>query len=266
MNTVLTPRSRVVARILAVVLLACAAGVASAADALRPEVGKPLQAAQELLKSKKYSEAMTRVSEAEKIPNLTPYESYIIARMRAASALGLGDYKAAANAYYAVLASGRLPEAEKLPTMEALVRLSYSAREYPKAIEAIQRYRGAGGANAEVIGLLPQALYIQQRYAEAARELTAQIVAGEQAGKAPSETQLQLLGSCALKQNDNAGYLAALERLVTYYPKQTYWLDVVLRTASRPGFSDRMSLDTYRLRSATGTMDEANDFIEATQL
>ena len=40
-------------------------GGASAQETLRPEVGKPLQAAQELIKSGRYKEALAKVREAE---------------------------------------------------------------------------------------------------------------------------------------------------------------------------------------------------------
>ena len=51
-------------------------------EALRPEVSKPLQAAQELVKAQKYKEALAKTQEAAAVANKTPYEVYIIERMR----------------------------------------------------------------------------------------------------------------------------------------------------------------------------------------
>src|SRR5439155_26319575 len=87
-------------------------------EALRPEVGKPLQAAQDLLKSHDYKGAIERIQQADAIGNKTAYESYIIARMRGAAAAGAGDNDTAAAAFDAVLASGKLPPAERLGIIE----------------------------------------------------------------------------------------------------------------------------------------------------
>jgi hypothetical protein len=62
------------------------------------------------------------------------------------------------------------------------------------------------------------------------------------------------------------GYTSALEKLVTYYPKPDYWLDLIARTAGKPGFSDALSLDLDRIRLRTGTLDKAGDYLEATEL
>ena len=40
-------------------------GAAQAQEALRPEIGKPLQAAQEMIKSQRYKEALGKVREAQ---------------------------------------------------------------------------------------------------------------------------------------------------------------------------------------------------------
>src|SRR5207248_3022991 len=58
--------------------------------AVRPEVGKPLQAAIEALKAKRGKEALARAREAQDVPNKTPYETYLVTRVlgQAASAAG----------------------------------------------------------------------------------------------------------------------------------------------------------------------------------
>src|ERR1035437_8137892 len=61
------------------------------AETVRPEVGKPLQAAQELLRNRKSSEALAKLAELDSIPNKTPYEIYIADRTRVAIASISGD-------------------------------------------------------------------------------------------------------------------------------------------------------------------------------
>ena len=238
----------------------------AASPSISPEVGQPLQAAQKALQAKQYKEAQTQIQKAESVAKRTPYESYLIARLKSSATIGLGDYKGALAAYEQVLASPELPAAEKLQTLDAYVKIAYGAKDYAKTAEGIQKYKAAGGASAETLGLYAQSLYLAGKYKEAGAELTSQINALEQAGKRPSDTQLQLLASCALKQNDMNAYAASLEKLVAYSPKKEYWLDLIVRTGNKSGFSPALTLDTYRLRKATGTMEKTGDYMEAAQL
>ncbi|WP_428310535.1 hypothetical protein [Hydrocarboniphaga sp.] len=233
---------------------------------LRPEVGKPLQDAQTALAAKDYKGAAAQITAAEAVGKLSAYESYIVARLKASAALGQGDYKTALSAYEQVLVSSELPPAEKLPTLDAYVKIAYASKDYAKTASAIQQYKAAGGTSAETLGLYAQSLYLAGKYQEASVALSAEIKDLAAAGKKPTDTQLQLLASCALKQNDMVAYTAALEQLVTYSPKKEYWLDLLVRTQRKPGFSDRLDLDMYRLRDATGTMEKADDYMEAAQL
>ncbi|PTU28281.1 hypothetical protein [Stenotrophobium rhamnosiphilum] len=241
--------------------------VAAEKNSMRSQLEDPLKAVQDAVQAKRYKEALAKLDEAEsKVSDPSPYETYILRRLRGSAAAGVGDAATAIKSFNAVLESPLLPPEEKLPLLDALVRLSYSAKQYPQAIDYLQRYRAGGGTSAATLELLPQALYVSQRYAEAEKELNAMIDDLERAGKSPTEQQLQLLASCALKRNAQADYLAALRRMVTFYPKKSYWLDLILRTGSQPGFSNRLNLDVYRIRKLTGTLDGASDFMEAAQL
>jgi len=250
----------------ALLMLAAAQAFAADKQSVRAEVGTPLQEAQKALQSKDYRGASAKITAAEQVGKLTSYESYLVARLKSAAALGQGDYKGALAAYDQVLASPELPAAEKLQTLDAYVKVAYAAKDYSKTADAIQKYKAAGGTNAETLNLSVQSLYLAGKYKEASSELSSQISAMEAAGKRPTETQLQLLASCALKQNDMVAYTAALEKIVLYTPKKEYWLDLIVRTSRKPGFSDRLELDVYRLRQATGTMDKSQDYMEAAQL
>jgi hypothetical protein len=64
----------------------------------RREIGKPVQEAQQFLKQKKFKEALTRLVQADKVADKTPYERYIIAATRAAADLDGGDEPAAIEA------------------------------------------------------------------------------------------------------------------------------------------------------------------------
>lgn len=251
---------------LTLVIVALSAAPAKAEDSVRPEVGKPLLAAQELMRTGKYKEAATKLRDLDAVPNKTPYEAFITERMRGAVLAGAGDPEGAAKSLELVIAANRLPTAEQLRTHEALVGIYYRAKEYAKAVAAGQRYLREGGSSPQVRVAVIQAQYLTDDFAGAAKALRGNIDDDEKAGRVPSEDQLQLLANCYARLNDNAGYLAALEKLLAHYPKKSYWPDVLARVQRSPGFSDRYALDVYRLKLAAGAMKEAADFVDMAQL
>lgn len=237
-----------------------------AQEALRPEVGKPLQAAQELMKAQKYKEALAKIREADAVSGKTAYENYILDRMRGSAASGAGETELAAKSFEGVINSGKLPEAEQVKIIEAVAGTYYRAKDYGKAIGWAQRYFKAGGSSAAMRTLMMQAQYLNGDYAEAAKAINDAVAADERAGRTPGEDQLQLLANCYLKLNDKTGYANALEKLVVHHPKKEYWADLLARIQRKPGFSDRLSLDVYRLMFATGNLREGSDFMEMAQL
>jgi hypothetical protein len=58
----------------------------------------------------------------------------------------------------------------------------------------------------------------------------------------------------------------AIEKLVVHYPKKEYWTDLLSRVQKKPGFSDRLGVDVYRLRFATGNNAHPSDYMEMAQL
>ena len=98
-------------RALSVALLA--AGLFATASAqVRPEVGKPLQQAGELLKAGKAREALAKVREADAVGGKTAAEQTMIERMRAAAAQRAGDTNTAIQA----TSRRRSPSRSPLPT------------------------------------------------------------------------------------------------------------------------------------------------------
>ena len=237
-----------------------------AQDAVRPEVGKPLQAAQEAIKAQKFKDALARVSEADAVANKTANESLLIERMRIAAASGGGDVETAAKSFEALNATGKVPGPEKVRMVESIAVAYYRAKDYAKAMLWCQRYFKEGGTGASIRTLLIQSQYLSGDFAGAARELTTEIEAAEKAGTAPPQERLNLLLNAGTQMKDANTTVYALERLVTFYPKKDYWLDLLSRMQRKPGFSDRLTLDTYRLSLAIGSMSAANDFSEMAQL
>jgi len=266
MNSSSSSRARGICAAWLVALGVAVGGQALAQETLRPEVGKPLQAAQELIKSGRYKEALAKVREAEAGGARNANETYMIERMRIAAASGAGDADTAARSFEALSASGRVSAPDKLRMIESIASTYYRSQQYAKSMQWGQRYVKEGGTSPAMRTMLIQSQYLSGDFAGAAKELTAEIQAAERAGTAPGEDRLKLLLNAALKQGDNNAYVFAMEKLVTYYPKKEYWVDLLSRMQRKGNFSDRLSLDAYRLSLATGSMTAPADFMEMAQL
>jgi tetratricopeptide (TPR) repeat protein len=238
---------------------------AHAQEALRPAVGKPLAQAKSLLNAGRYANAMAAVRQADAAAGKTAHEQLVINEMRAAIASRSGDMNTAANAYKALLDSGAVSGAEALNMMQGEVSIAYTQKNYANVVYWAERYLKAGGTAPAVYTSLLQGYYLQGKYAEAARLQQQQIAAETRGGKAPREEQLQLLYSCQQHMGDKTGQLATIKQLIAYYPKPDYWLNMIDTVRTRPGFSDRLLLDIYRIEFSLGLVnkpDEAMDYAE----
>ena len=250
----------------AAALLISALPAAYAQEKVRPEVGKPLQQAQDMLKGKRYKDALAKLREVDGVSGKTPNEAFQIEWTRANAALGAGENDTAAKAFEAVINSGKAPASAQLSIIDTLVKLYANNKDYASALKWGNRYYKEGGTNPQIRTQMIQAHFLSGDFANAARESQADISADEKAGRTPSEEKLQLLANSYLRQKNNSGYSATIEKMLNYYPKKSLWANVISGVQKKPGFSDRLALDVYRLQLATGNLTSTNDFMEMAQL
>jgi len=237
----------------------------SKGESVRPEVGKPLQEAQQLIKSGKGREALSRVNAAEAIPNRTPYENFLIQQMRGSAAVQAGDNDTAVKAFEGILTSGRVSGPDAVKMVQAVAVAYYKNREYAKSAQWTQRYFKEGGSDPQMRTVLLQSYYLGNDCNAVNRMVGGALEEGSN-GRKTSEEELQILANCYLRQNDTGGYVSAIEKLVVLYPKKQYWTDLLARVQKKPGFADRLGVHVYRLRLATGNISSAADYMELAQL
>ena len=247
----------------AALLLAGAVGLAQA-QALRPEVGKPLQQAYDLIKAGKGKEALAKVREADNAANKTAAETLQIERMRAAAAQRAGDNATAIQALEAVYS--KVSGGEQGQIAEQIAGAYAASRDNNRAAQWAQKAAAAGNNSASLKQLQTYLQGASGDYAAVAKDSAAEVAASEKAGKRPDEADLLRLADALRRLNDNAGHAAVLEKLLFNYPKKDYWAIYLDRLERKSGFSDRLSLDLLRLRLATGTLDKADSFMEMSQL
>src|SRR5688572_20433281 len=250
--------------------LVCAALLAAAASAqgpaVRPEVGKPVQAASELVKAKRAKEAVAKAREAQAVPNKTAYETHLVDHILGVALAAAGDATGAARAFESAAASSAVPEAERRRFLAAAAAQYHAAKEYGKSADVSARYLREGGGDRSIRTMHAQALYLAGNYPAAAKALSASVEADEHAGRAPLEEELQMLANAHLQMKDAPGYGRSLEKLLAHYPSKDYWLSALHGVVTMPGYSERLALDVARLKIATATMRTGAEYFNAVQL
>ncbi len=232
----------------------------AAADTVPAAVGRPLQQAEVLLQKRDFQGALRKVQQASAVRGLTPYESLMIAQVHGAAAAGAGDYTQAALDYQAVLASGLEPAAAQIQLIQAIAGFYDQARDYPHVIIWIDRYIASHGSDFATRALLAQAYYETGDYTDAEHAAWREVNAAQAAGRTPPEAELQLLASSSEKSGDSQGYWNSLQLLLDSYESREYWAMAIDTLVATPEFPDRLTLDVYRLRFATGTLTAPGDY------
>ncbi len=249
---------------LAAALLLGLAATAAQAQAMRPEVGKPLQAASDLLKAGKGREALAKVREAEAVGGKTAAEALMVDRMKAAAAQRAGDSGSTIQALESLY--GRVSGGEQGQVAEQLASAYATARDNTKAAQWVQKAQAAGNNSASLKQLLAYLQGNSGDYGAIAKEAAAAVAAAEQAGRRPDEGDLLRLADAQARTNNAAGQAATLEKLLFSYPKKDYWAIYLGRLPRKAGFSSRLNLDLMRLRLATGSLGKTEEFMEMSQL
>ena len=204
--------------------------------------------------------------EADAVAGKTPAEQLMIDRMKGSAAQRAGDNAAAIQAFEAVFNSGKLSGAEQAQVAESLA-FAYSQQRIGRAPA-----NGCSGRSPPAAAARNSSSCKPMRRARAAttpplpRKRKPRVSAAEQAGRKPDEGDLLRPGRrpTAHRQHGRPGGHA--RQAAHPLPKEEYWSILLGRLPRKSGFSDRFSLDLFRLRLATGNLTKADDFMEMTQL
>ncbi|HLL18164.1 MAG TPA: hypothetical protein VK439_05230 [Rubrivivax sp.] len=239
------------------------AGTASA-QAVRAEVGRPLQQAGELLRAGKAREALAKVREAEAVGGKSSAEQLTVDRMKAAAAQRAGEMGIAIQALEAIHA--RVGGNEQGQIAEQLASAYAQQRNNAKATEWMNKAVASGNNSAAMRQLKEYLQGASGDYNAIAKDAGAQVQAAEAAGRRPDEGDLLRLADAQQRTGNMNGYVVTLEKLLQHYPKKDYWSAYLSRLPRKAGFADRFALDVLRLRLASGTLTKTEDFMEMAQL
>ncbi|HTT83111.1 MAG TPA: tetratricopeptide repeat protein [Rhizomicrobium sp.] len=232
----------------------CASGLtmvgpiaAEAAGGVRPQVGKPLEAAIAAANRGNASEANAAVRQAESVSGLTAAEQQAIAQTKNYIAAKTGNFSGGGGSATAAAAK---------------FAADYNAGRYTAVtgedVDLLKKYNAFTPQDQIIVA---QAYYLSGRAAQAVTYLKPLV-----SGPHPSQDALNLLQSAAYKAGDNDTLRFALEKLVTSYPSQKSWGDLLQLSENAKGLRDRQTLNLYRLRLRTGTMKTADDYTTAAEM
>ncbi|HKU90091.1 MAG TPA: hypothetical protein VJP84_09865 [Steroidobacteraceae bacterium] len=225
-------------------------------------IAKPMTAAQEAMKAKRWQEVLNKVKEAEAVPGAkSGFDQYYMAEFRGYAYHNLRQDADAARELENALNSPCMPEAKKADRYKALVGLYTSLKNYPKAIDYANRGLKLT-RDPEMQVALAQAYYQSGNNKDAARVMKELLASSD---RAPKEQQLLLIRAACEKAGDNACVSQAYEKLVVYYPKPEYWQN--LMKALRQGDTDDIQAhNVMRLALHVNVLKDPDQFKELAQL
>jgi tetratricopeptide (TPR) repeat protein len=230
-----------------------------------PKIGKPLGAAQEAIKAKRWEEAEKKLAEANAVDKKTPFEQAKINEFLSYVLLQQRKYGEAAKVYEDRLESGRIPAGEMQSLLLTLLQLNYQTKNFPKAVEFGDRWVKGGGVEPDYLVLVAQGHYIQKDYKGTIPLMQNAIQTLQKAGKTPDENWLNIVRSSYQNLGDNAGVAKTMEQLVRYYPKAEYW-NFLLDRLSRQKNSDTAQVNLFRLMRQVGILKEPDEYMEFAQM
>jgi tetratricopeptide (TPR) repeat protein len=246
-------------------LLLAGTAAAAPAETVRREVGEPLLAAKASLAKKRFQDALAQVEKAQGVGDRTAYETYLVDEIKAYALQGLNRNAEALAAMEAAVRSGKIPPADLGVRLHILANLAFKVKDWDRSLDYAGQAIKAGVKEADVRQVMGQSYFMKQDFAHATPLFAGVVADEEKAGRKPTEAMIVTVMGSAVRQNDDAAFLAGLEKMVTYYPRTNYWHDVVTVARRQPGFSDDLRLDADRLMAATGSFSKGARYMEFAQ-
>ena len=241
---------------------------AAPAETVRPEIYKLIEPAKAkaLLEAKKFDEALANLNAAAAMPNLTPYEAFILEHTRLSLGLASKNDALTLPALEAMLKTDRLSKKERADFINALGGTYYDKKDFAKAIEWFKIYKAEGATPDQANRALSRAYYFNADYANAKIELDKLVAEAEAANAIPPKEDLNFQLETNNKLKDGTAYVAVLEKLVAHYPTDEYWAVLVHRTYGKPSFRPALELDALRLQATAQKAMTAGDYVRMTEL
>ncbi len=240
---------------------AAAQGACTGGGKISKQIAKPMAAAQEAQKARRWQDMLAKVREAEQTPGAkTQTDLYYMAEFRGYAYHQLRQYADAARELEAGLNSPCMPESQRLDRYKSLVGLYTNLRNYQKAIDFGNRALKIG-RDPDIQVAVAQAYYQAGDNKSAVRVMNELI---ESSGR-PKEQQLLLVLSACQKAGDNACVAKVYEKLVLNYPKPEYWSNL-MDALRKSDLDDLQRINVMRLALHVNVLKRPDELKEFAQL
>ena len=210
------------------------------AQSVRPAVGTPLTEAKTLAAQKNYKAAMAKINEAEAVPNKTAAETQIINQMKEYIASVSGDTSTPAGA-------------------KTKFANDYNAKSYKAVIADADALKKLGALDAASMQVVAQSYYLDGDKQGCLKYIKNNF-------SNPGDDTLALQLRCAYDAGDDDVQRSTLETLIAHTGKAEYWNDLLKMSERGQGMRDHDTLDVYRLKLLTGTINGADEYTTLAQL
>jgi tetratricopeptide (TPR) repeat protein len=236
--------------------------------AVRPEVAKPLQAAQDALKAGQFESALTLSQQLLAMTGITPAEKPLIQRTLAVAALQAKNFPLAVSTLESLIQEmpGETPAAQKIPLIESLLNASQQAQDFARVVTWARTYLKLEGSNPSVRPVLIQTLSVLKRHDEVIQEVKEKMRLDEAAKLKTPESELRMMAVSQRQLKDDGGYNSTLKLLLEKFPSKAYWAELIPRLARQANFNARYDLDLYRLLELTGNLEDAIEYVDMANL
>jgi tetratricopeptide (TPR) repeat protein len=244
---------------------AVAQGGCSGGGRISKQIAKPMSAAQDAMKAKKWQEVLSKTREAEQTAGAkSQFDQYWLSEFRGYAYHNLKQPAEAARELENALNNPCMPESGKVERYKSLVGLYASLRNNAKVIDYGNRALKVT-KDPEMMVAVAQAYYQTGNNKEAVRLMNELLATIEGQGRAPKEQQLLLVQAACSKAGDNNCVSKVFEKLVVYYPKTEYWQNLMVALKATDT-DDIQTLNVMRLASYVNVLKKPDDYKEMAQL
>ena len=231
-----------------------------------PALAKPLSEANAALKAKNYPDAIAKLKAAEGVSGKTPADQYIIDEMLSFAYIKTQNYPEAAKVMEAKLDSGMTPQSEQPTLIKQLATINYQLKNYDKAIDFGNRAIKGGFADDQIKTIVGQSYYLKGDWKNTQKFESDVVNTQIKAGQTPTNESLALIYSACTKLQDEACMTAAVEKMVTYYPKPETWAQLLYSLRKDTSGNETDLFQTYRLMLDTDVLKDPTDYTEMAEL
>jgi tetratricopeptide (TPR) repeat protein len=225
------------------------------------QIAKPMTAAQDAQKARKWQDMLAKLREAETTPGpKSQFDLYYIAEFRGFAYHNLRQDADAARELETALNSPCMPEAKKYERYKSLVGLYAALRNHQKVIDYGNRALKVQ-KDPEMQVQVAQAYYLTGNNKESIRIMNEML----EGGRGLKEQQLLLIVAACQKTGDNACQARVFEKLVINYPKPDYWMNLLV-AIKHTDTNDLQKLNLMRLQAYVNVLTKADDYKEMAQL